>query len=184
MTGTHFILVEKITEANLVDLLTSLTNLYGDTGFTNDMELYRQAGPEMKYLVSFRNDPDLDRFAYFVNYMKYPMDMEVPGIRVTGYYLVPEKESYKKFRPGEWLQVYISPTDKEYDNASIVNAQNETCLLDFGGRIKDLDHAEEKFQSPDPDRSGYQLIRVFNPDTALPGSGSGEEKSKPWWKFW
>lgn len=184
MTGRNFILADNVSEQDLAAILAKLAELYGDTGYTSGMELSRLTGPQPKYLVSFQNEPDMDRFSYFVNYIKYPEGFDVPGIRVTGYYMVPEEESSKHFSAGEWLQLYVSASDTEYDNVSVVNAKNESFLFDFGGRIRKLETAEQTFQLPEIDNEACQLIRVISPETAPPVSDFTGGTKKPWWKFW
>lgn len=183
MLKENFILVENINETAISAILSNLADLYSDTGFTHGIELSRHATSNRKFLVTFRNNPDFDRFAYFVNYIHYPADVEVLGIFVKGFYQIKEVNATIDFKSGEWLQLYVSKNDTEYDNVSIVNADNKEFLYDFGGKIKNLGFTEERYHLPSIDKNEYSLITVINP-SASSSTNSSQEHAKPWWKFW
>ncbi len=179
-----YILVENVSSSDLSTILSNLANLYSDTGYTNGIELFKSISSEQKFLVSFQNNPDFDSFAYFVNYIHYPADVEVSGIHVRGFYEVKTGDSNKDFVPGESLQLYVSKNDTEYDNVSIVNAKNQGYLFDFGGKTKRLEYPDEKYHLSGIDRTSYSLLKVINPSSAMSKPKSTEGSSKPWWKFW
>jgi len=179
MVTENFILIENVTEPDVEMVLSNLANLYSSTGFTNRIELYKYNRSNHTFLVTFKNDPNFDHFAYFINYMKYPEGFENWKPVVKGFYQIKPAESKKDFKPGDWLQMYISKNDSAYDNVSIVNTADESFLFDFGGKTKKLSFTEEKYHLPNIQKSECTLLK-----TIVPIAQPQPEISKPWWKFW
>ena len=75
---------------------------------------------------------DNERFYYLVNYLNYSEGIE-NKIYIEGFATGKDKN---KLRNKELL-VYISPTDKEYDNVFVTTSESEHFKIDFGGRIKE-----------------------------------------------
>ena len=179
-----YILVENVSELEISIILSNLANLYSDTGYTDGMELYKSTSSEQNFLVSFQNNPDFDHFAYFLNYIYYPVDVEVSNIHVRGNHKVKVGDSNNNFKSGEILQFYVSKNDTEYDNVSIVNSNNQGYLFDFGGKTKSLEYSEEKYHLSGIDRTRYSLLKVISPSSTPLSTKSIDGSSKPWWKFW
>ena len=179
MLTENFILVNNATAANIQTVLQNLATLYATTGFTYGIELFKDNNSNQRFLITFKNAPDFDRFAYFTNYIHYPEGFEVWDAGVDGFYRVKPDETTEDFHSGEWIQLYVSKTDDAYDNVSIVNASNISFLFDFGGKTKHLPLTEKTFHLPDIQKSNYVLLKVIVPVTP-----AQEETTKPWWKFW
>lgn len=73
---------------------------------------------------------DNERFYYLVNYLNYPEGIEYK-IDIEGFTTGKENNQLKD----KELLVYISQTDKEYDNVFVTTSENENFKVDFGGRI-------------------------------------------------
>jgi hypothetical protein len=73
---------------------------------------------------------DNERFYYLINYLKYPENIEYK-IDIEGFTTGKDKNKLK----GRELLVYISPTDKEFDNVFVTTSENENFKIDFSGRI-------------------------------------------------
>lgn len=73
---------------------------------------------------------DNDRFFYLINYLNYPEGIEYK-IDIEGFTIGKDKNQLKD----KELLVYISPTDKEYDNVFVTTSENENFKVDFGGKI-------------------------------------------------
>ncbi|MPR36154.1 hypothetical protein [Salmonirosea aquatica] len=73
---------------------------------------------------------DNDRFFYLVNYLNYPEDIKYK-IEIEGYTTGKDNNQLK----GKDLLVFISLTDKEYDNVLVTTSENENFKVDFGGKI-------------------------------------------------
>lgn len=73
---------------------------------------------------------DNERFYFLINYLKYPEGIEYK-IDVEGFTTGTDKNQLKD----KELLVYISSTDKEYDNVFVTTSENENFKVDFGGRI-------------------------------------------------
>lgn len=73
---------------------------------------------------------DNERFYYLVNYLSYPVEIEYKT-DIEGYTTGKDTNKLKH----KELLVYISPSDKEFDNVFVTTSENETYKVDFGGRI-------------------------------------------------
>jgi hypothetical protein len=76
---------------------------------------------------------DNERFYYLINYLKYPEGIEYK-IDIEGFTTGKEKNQLI----GKPLLVYISPSDKEFDNIFVTTSENENFKVDFGGRITEV----------------------------------------------
>jgi hypothetical protein len=78
-------------------------------------------------------DTRLDNQGFYclVNYLKYPEDIEY-SIQIEGFTTGKDKNQLQ----GKELNVYISPTDQEYDNVFVTTSNNQNYKIDFSGRIE------------------------------------------------
>jgi len=179
MLKEDFILIENVAEKDMLTILSNIVNMYADSGFTEGIQLFKNNNSDRRFLVTFKNTPDLEHFAYFVNYIYYPEGFEAFKPIVNGFYQVNHIEKVIDFKPGDWLQIYVSKNDSTYDNVSMVNTANESFLFDFGGKTKKIPLTEEKYCMPAIDKAEYALVKVIRPV-----SDTSQEIPKPWWKFW
>ncbi|MFL9845501.1 hypothetical protein [Flavobacterium rhizosphaerae] len=178
MNSNH-IVVKNINEDDLQNILMNIANLYSDTEYVDGIQLYREKQKYDSFLILFTNQPDFERFNYFTNYIKYPEGYENLSHSVRGFFKVSDVRKQYDFNVGEWLMVYVSKNDKEYDNVNIVNCENKTYLFDFGGKIKKLNVIEESYKLiPIDINSFHHIIDI------IPGKVAGRMETKPWWKFW
>ncbi|WMJ75395.1 hypothetical protein RCC89_19850 [Cytophagaceae bacterium ABcell3] len=73
---------------------------------------------------------DNDKFYYLINYLKYPEGVDYK-IDVEGFTVGKDDNLLK----GRRLLVYISQSDKDYDNVFVVTNENNSYKVDFGGKI-------------------------------------------------
>ncbi len=166
----NFIIVENINERELESILMDLANLYADTEFVNGIQFYRKKGKYDSFLILFSNQPDFERFNYFVNYIKYPAEYDKFSPFLRGFYKTSDIKQKSEFNAGEWIMVYVSKNDKEYDNVNLVNDKNENYLYDFGGKIKKLKSAEEMFKLLSFDKDNYYHIFDIVPSKSAENS--------------
>lgn len=174
-----FIVVQNLKTEVIQRVLMNLANLYSNTKFVEGIELYREKGHTDSFLILFTNEPDFKRFNYFVNYIVYPEGFDYQNFSTKGYFKTDQLEKNYEFNIGEWLMMFISKTDKEYDNVIIVNRENLNYLYDFGGIIKKLNIIEEKFVIKHIDIENYNHIIDIYPSKSFKA-----KEDKPWWKFW
>ena len=175
----NFIVVQNLKTEVIERVLMNLANLYSNTKFVEGIQLYREKGHTDSFLILFENEPDFERFNYFVNYIVYPEGFNNQNFTTKGYFKTDQLEKNYEFNIGEWLMVFISKTDKEYDNVQIVNRENLNYLYDFGGRIKKLNTIEEKFVVKHIDLENYNhVIDIY------PSKSFEVKEDTPWWKFW
>lgn len=163
----NFIIVENVNERELESILMDLANLYADTEFVNGIQFYRKKDKYDSFLILFSNQPDFERFNYFVNYIKYPAEYEKFSPFIRGFYKTSDIKQNSEFNIGEWIMVYISINDKEYDNVNLVNEKNDNYLYDFGGKIKKLKSIEEMFKLISFDKSNYYHILDIIPSKSI-----------------
>lgn len=175
----NFIIVENTEERDLEHILMNMANLYADIEFVNGIQLYRKKSNYNSFLILFTNQPDFDRFSYFVNYIKYPEGFESFSPFLRGYFKTIDIKKTYEFKVGEWIMVYVSKNDKEYDNVNLVNDKNENYLYDFGGKVKKLKSKEEIYKLIPFDKNDYYHIIDI-----IPSKSVEQLKLKPWWKFW
>ena len=175
----NYIIVEGVNEKKLESVLMDLANLYADIPFVDGMQLYRQKENYNSFLILFSNQPDLDRFSYFVNYINYPSGYEEFSPFIKGFFKTSNIEKNYEFKIGEWLMIYISKKNKEYDNVNIINVSNDNYLFDFGGRVKKLASPEEMYTLIPCNKNDYHHIIDI-----IPSKSAEKMETKPWWKFW
>ena len=73
---------------------------------------------------------DNERFYYLINYLKYPEEIEYK-IDIEGYTTGKENNILRDKK----LLVYISSTDKAYDNVFVTTEDDENFKIDFGGKV-------------------------------------------------
>ncbi len=76
---------------------------------------------------------DNERFYYLVNYLNYPEGIEYK-IDIEGFTTGKDNNKLKN----KELLVYISPTDKEFDNVFVTTSENQHFKVDFGGKITEV----------------------------------------------
>ncbi|MCF7568939.1 hypothetical protein L3X37_11280 [Sabulilitoribacter arenilitoris] len=163
----NFIIVENVNEKELESILMELANAYSDTEFVNGIQFYRKKDKFDSFLILFSNQPDFERFNYFVNYIKYPAEHEKFSPYLRGFYRTSNIKQKSEFNIGDWIMVYVSKNDKEYDNVNLVNDKNENYLYDFGGKTKKLKSAEEMFKLISFDKNNYHHILDIIPSQTI-----------------
>lgn len=175
----NYIIVSNESASDVEKVLMDLANLYANTGYTEGISLLQKNNRPDSFLVSFKNQPDFERFNYFVNYIRYPIGYNKNfSPMVRGFFDVNQLNEKADFKDGDWIMVYISKNDKAGDNVHIVNRRNESYEIDFGGKTKRLETLEEPFALIEPNRSDYHLVSDIVPTEPQ------EAEEKPWWKFW
>lgn len=163
----NFIIVENVTEKDLEKILQNLANLYAETEYVNGIKWFRNNTKSDSFLILFSNNPDFDRFNFFVNYIKYPEEFVNFSPFVRGFYKTSDIQLQNEFNMGTWIMVYVSKNDQDYDNVTLVNEKNESYLFDFGGKIKKLESLEERFTFISVDMSQYDKILDIFPTKSI-----------------
>lgn len=177
----HHILVRNISQGQIQSIIMDMANLYKTTPFVQGIEIYEALDQPESFLILFPEQPDIERFAYFVNYIEYPIRQKGLSPVVVGYF--DTKHSAKKgpYMVGEWLMVYVSENDDEHDEVFIATEKNETFRFSFRGRVKKLDQNEKPFAFQAIDLSNYSDLTEIIPG---PDADNREFGNKSWWKFW
>lgn len=97
---------------------------------------------------------DNERFYYLVNYLKYPEGIEYK-IHIEGFTTGKDNNQLKD----KELLVYISQSDKAFDNVFVTTSENENFKVDFGGKI--TENRERRIYKQPND------IQFNNPDVLI-----------------
>lgn len=177
----NYIIAENISTHGIEEILRDLANLYSDITYADGIQLYQKKDDSTSFLICFTNPPDFDRFSYFVNYIHYPENGK--STTVKGFYQVTDIDIKGEFKIGNWVLVFVSKMDEDYDNVLVVNENHEHFLIDFGGKITKLIGIEESFKLPRIKKEDYNHIINISPKPK-PKTNPQENQLKPWWKFW
>ena len=179
MNQNH-ILIQTGDQNTLETVLFDLCNLYHDVPYSHGIQLYRRKGQLDLFLMLFTNNPDFDRFCYFVNYLKYPFDHTSFKPKVRGFFKSKETTTYPQLMEGDWLMIYVNDADTAGDNVYVTNETQLGYVYDFGGNLMTLENPVHSYKAQDVNLEDFNHILDFFP---APKPESSVE-SKPWWKFW
>ena len=156
-----YILIETEQPHVLKKVLKELAELYSDTGFTNGLKLFEKSDDQKQFLLVFTKEPDFDRFGYFVNFLKYPIENDSFSSHVRGYFK--NDNSRPKIHSSEWLLFYMADNGTPPDAVSLVSEENKNFLFDFGGKISPQERPKELFNMSVIDRNAYQHVITISP---------------------
>jgi len=177
----NFIYIENVKESDIIKALQDLADLYSDTGYTDEIILYRKKDRYDSFSVTFSNLPDFDRFSYFVNYLYLPFDLDDFEPQVRGFYQVKNITQNLEFKTGDWVMLFMTKNHTKSDEVSVVNEKNENYNFDFGGNAKKINRKLKEFHFENLDLTNYYSVKHINPDLK---KKSLKIDVKPWWKFW
>ena len=176
MLDQDYIIVKEAKETELLTALKNLANLYAGTGFTEQMKLYKHKRKGF-YLLLFTNNPDFDRFQYFVNYLWLPEGVNIaPPVR--GYWTVSEQDKVFSDEVGKRIMLYISEIDPEFDEVQVVTESNKTFKSDFGGRVTPVDKTEKEFQELELSLADFNHTSTISPDPEKVEEAKSQKQGK------
>ncbi|WP_299989485.1 hypothetical protein [uncultured Pontibacter sp.] len=169
MESTNYILLHDPRQEDIITAVQQLTDLYADSGFTNGITLYKSTAKEELYILFFSNQPDFERFKYFVNYLTYP-EIDNFKAKVFGYWTVTAADNLPQRYIGQRALVYVSEQDTEGDNVHAVFKEYESTIkMGFasGEEFQVLGEKEFSFSEPHLEQKDLSLIRTFTPNISL-----------------
>ena len=106
------------------------------------------------YIVTFPYDIDFERFCYFINYLKYPIDINLkeykPGI--VAWCTTKSQDIWMTDEiANKQVMLYIPDSDKEYDNVYLTTQDNIGFKMGFalGKAHKKLDQPILLYRNPE-----------------------------------
>ena len=175
MNIDKYIFIAGPTEDQLKSGLQELAELYADTGFTEDISVFKSVKADSQYIINFENKPDFERFKYFVNFLRYPIDTKYTA-KVLGFWTIAELDKMPEPLIGKRLLLYVSDNDTEGDNVyAIYSDANSTIKLGFamGEEYKELESTEFQFVEPQLNIEDYEIIFNISPDSNAKKISSG-----------
>ncbi|WP_158858831.1 hypothetical protein [Lunatibacter salilacus] len=173
MDKNKYIYIIGPEEKKLKEAVLSLVNLYSDTEFTKGISIFKSDKNE--FVINFRNNPDFERFKYFVNYLHYP-EVQSYEAKVFGYWTISDTDNIKQHLNKRAL-LYVSENDTEGDNVyALFEGGDKSAKLGFaiGDDYQELKEKEFEFGEPEIDESIFQLIERIDPTvTSKKESSSG-----------
>jgi len=119
--------------------------------FTNNYRNSKSAFPppctkihiidDSSFIISFPKNIDFEIFCYFINYLKYPIDIDY-NIEITAWTTTESKYTWlnENFE-NEKCMLYIASDDEEYDNVILTLQNGTNYKLVFGGNLNELDNS-------------------------------------------
>jgi hypothetical protein len=176
----NYIVIEGGTRNDVEIILENFCQLYSEGGIVKDIQFYEKNNASNSFLVSFETELDFEHYAYLINYLTYPEGINNWASKIYGYYFTKFLTENYEFNVGEYLMLYVSNNDGDYDNVNVVNFNNETYLYDFGGKISKIGFTERNYNFPSIVETEYQIIKAIK----IESDHKEMTESKPWWKFW
>ncbi len=157
----------------------NFANLYTDTAFVNGIQLYRKHEKQDDFLILFLHKPGFDHFNFCLNYLWYADSGEDFSPFLRAYYKTGDIHKKLGLNLGQYIMIYVSKDDEEYDNVNLVNEKNRSYLYEFTGHLKELENCEEKFHRIQLNKNDYEHVK-----DVYPNKRPGSDVKKSWWKFW
>lgn len=151
MTTENLIVINGGAYNDIKKALRQWINLYSKD-LQDDLTFQIFKNGRGNHIIQADKRLDNERFFYLVNYLNYPENIEYK-IDIEGYTKGKDKNQLRD----KDLLVYISPTDREYDNVFVTTSDNENFKVDFGGKLTET-RDKRIFKSPT-----YYLLE--NPET-------------------
>jgi len=148
MNKDNLIVIKGGSHSDIKKALQQWIELYSDDLETDiKFELYK-TGQESHLIVADKRLNN-EKFNFLVNYLRYPEDIEYK-ISIEGYTTAKKEKLYPENIQNKRLLIYISESDKEFDNVFVTTEDNETYKVDFGGKITRIIESKT-FKIPDID---------------------------------
>lgn len=100
---------------------------------------------------------DNEKFYFLINYLKYPEGIKYK-IEIEGFAIGKENNILQ----GKTLMVYLSSSDKDYDNVFVTTSENENFKVDFSGRIIETREKKTLNFPTDLNMEYPEIIKVCN----------------------
>ena len=123
------ILVENV-EYNLIKkAIQDFTNNYDNPQLKPISKLHKI--DNNRIIITFPYDIDFEIFCYFINYLKYPRDLNYKA-SIIGWTTTNTTDNWlnKKFDTTKTM-LFIDPNDNEYDNVMLTNEVGRTYKIGF-----------------------------------------------------
>lgn len=169
MNLEKYIITKAEDKSKLLEATQALANLYVESKFTDKIKVSKVPSEKDLYIITFANQPDFERFKYFVNYLNYPEAGEF-GKTTKGYWTITEEDGLPKQFVGSRTMVYVSENDTEYDNVFCAfDSTLDNYKLGFGSgeEFVKLTGSEPSFFEKNFDFDSIELIETIVPDQSL-----------------
>ena len=146
-------------EEKLIQVLQEFFELYSQEGSSVNFKLYHNKGC---YLIELEEGTEFDYLCFLVNYIRWAeLDELYDQKSILGYWKTYYKHQRIDHEIGEMLNVYVTKNDQNCDNVSICNSSSETCLYDFGGKVKDQKDDGFGYETLNKQSSKIDFIKEF-----------------------
>jgi hypothetical protein len=129
VTPDNIILIKGAAYNDVKEALRQWIDLYSDN-LPGDFEFELYNNGYGTHIIQADKRLDNELFFYLVNFLYYSEGIDCK-FEVEGFTIGKEEKQLKN----KALLVYVSPTDTEHDNVSVVTDDNHALTIDFGGRI-------------------------------------------------
>jgi len=173
----NYILSEGLNLTQIELAVQKFANMYADTGMTNGIHILKMTGKEKAFILVPPENMDFTRFQFFVNYMRYPEDVDFT-CKAIGYYTILATDQVAPDLIGERIMLYVSYSDTAYDNVcGIIKGGESTLKFGFsiGNEFSVLEHKELDFIEQVPDLNNFEALCLIKPESsAVSGNSKGK----------
>lgn len=176
MAPVNYILLYGPRQEDVTSAVQQLADLYSESGFTDGITVNMSTVKENLYMLYFSNQPDFERFKYFVNYLTYP-EVDNFKAKVLGYWTVTAEDNLPRKYIGQRALVYVSDQDTEGDNVCAVFEGHKSAIkMGFasGEEYQVLEEKEFSFSEPLFETQDFSPLKTFSPDRSY-----HQEATKP-----
>ena len=159
----NYIIITGVEEAELELALGKLVEEYTNYEKFGPLHFLEIDSSTNIYAVRFENEPDFQRFAYVVNFLKYPIGADYKNADIKGFYSLKE-ELHISGIGKERLMLYIPNEDKDYFNVSVVSEFNKSFMFDWNSKDEMFKEVKSKigFSEADFGISKKRTLRFYN----------------------
>ena len=115
-----------------------------------------------RVIITFPYDIEFEIFCYYVNYLKYPMDLNYKA-NVTGWSSTKSTDNWlnKEFEDQKAM-LFLDPNDNEYDNVMLTNEKGRTYKIGFaiGEGLQNYNGTILKYQPNEFNKSELEKLET------------------------
>jgi hypothetical protein len=147
MENDKLILVKNAADANIKKALQDFCNMYNEDHLQAEPRLIPLPGSD--FAIIFPNDIDFEIYCYFINYLRYPMDVTLPP-DITGWATTKKGDEWiNEKNVNKKVMLFVPADDDEFDNVYITTSEDTGYKLGFSvGDQKELKSPKQTYIDP------------------------------------
>lgn len=165
VSNDKLILIKNVNQEDVLKAIIKFCQLYNQESYKALPVFYKINSTE--FAICFPYDIDFDTFCYFINYLKYPYDINYQADIKAWLTLIPNHARIKSKMADKKAIIYIPIDDNEYDNVYLTTSDNVSFKIGFaiGQSENELDYVPKAYSNPEIELSklgNYISIDIVN----------------------